>query len=290
MSGRWVILVGVACVSLQGGCAARFRAPPQPAAEYPTTAGMPAVWTLPAPRYGSWAYERRDLMQEGPAEDALYRRVTRPGRIMEGDLIGIPFLPLEAYLRRPEMTPARMNALPKAPLRRAYAALIIELDSPMPLYPLEIRPREPILEVSNLGCFDRNGHRIEYGSIEREVIAEGREDVLCPAGRFPGCIRLRLDLRFRFPWGPSVDVTEYLWLAEGFGEVQRVEHITGWIWLFWIESAYQYSLVSFEPAPTTGPTTQPAEELLNWSRMAVTFDRVFPRPRMSGLYVELVGE
>jgi len=290
VSGRCVILLAVACLFLQGGCAARFRAPPQPAAEHPATAGMPAVWSLPAPRYGSWFYERRDLMHEGPAEDALYRRVIRPGRILEGVLVGVPFLPLEGYLRRPEMTPAEMNALPKAPLRWAYAALLIELDSPMPLYPLEIRPGESILGVSNLGCFDRNGHRIEYGSIEREVIAEGREDVLCPAGRFVGCMRIRVDLRLRFPWGPSVDVTEYLWLAEGFGEVQRVEHITGWIWLFWIESAYQYALVSFEPAPATGPTTQPAEEPLDWSRIAVVFDRVFPRPRMSGMYVELVGE
>jgi hypothetical protein len=304
--GSLLHLVTMSCLLAAGvgGCVARFRAPPQQVATRPATTA-PEVWTLPGPRYGNWVYERRDLLRESPGEPVPYRRQTRPGRIIEGQLIGVPFLPLKDYFRRPEMTPAQMNALPKAPLQRAYAALMLELDSPMPLYPLRITVGEPVVGVSNIACFNRFGHRLDYGTIEREVTVEGVQDVTCRVGWFPECKRIRVHLRFRFPWGPSVDVSEYLWLADGLGEVKRVEHITGWIWLFWMESAYEYSLVSFEPV-TVPARTRPAasrilggrapdrqgapDERIDWSRIAVTFDQVFPQPRVSGMYVELVDE
>lgn len=290
--------VGAACVLFVGwgGCASRFHVPPPqtPAQPTTTTTSLPAMWKLPPPRYGNWLFERRDLLHEEPAGPSPYARQTRPGRIIEGRLIGSPFLPIKSYLRRPEMTPAEMNALPKAPLLRAYAALMLELDSPMPLYPLVMPWDASVIDVSNIGCFDRTGHRLDYGTITREVRVEGREGVFCRAGWFPDCVRLRIDLRLRFPWSPSVDVTEYLWLADGLGEVRRVEHITGWMWLFWIESAYEYSLASFEPVEAKSPTrpavSQPVAEPINWSCIAVVFDRVFPRPRVSGMYVEQVAD
>ncbi|MBN1488530.1 MAG: hypothetical protein JXA69_01315 [Phycisphaerae bacterium] len=267
------------------GCAGRFRPPPghdmpPPAAE------VAEIWTLPSPRLGHRIFERKNLMRN---ETDQYAQIVEPDRVIEGACIGRPFLAIREYLRRPEMTPREMESLPKAPLKAHYA-LMFELDSPRRLYPQQLRRGEPALATSRVGCFDQNGHRFCYGRVTRTAVTEGIEDVSCPAGEFKDCRRLRVELEFRFPWGPVVDVTRYMWLAEGVGEVRRIEHVRGVVWLLFLESAYEYLLVSFtptEPYVTSSPTSKPAEALGVWSCIAVLFDRTFPQPRVGGVLVEL---
>ncbi len=278
---------------LLAGCTSRFHSPaPYTAGPSPTaTDSAPREWVLPFPRDGDWVYERRDILRREPDLPVLYRRLTRPARIVEAELIDTPLLPIREYFRRPSMTPEEVNALPKAPLK-ARAALMIELDEPMPLYPARLPSDRPVVGSSVIRCYNRGGHRVAEGRIEREVTAEGLEDVTVPAGIFASCKRIRVDLRLRFPLGPTLDVTEYIWLADRLGEVRRIEHISGWFLIVPVESAYEYALVSFGavPAADTAPAVPGAGPPAHWSRLAVLFDRVFPGPSVSGLYVELVGE
>ncbi len=287
----------LACVLfvLTPGCAARFRTPARHVSAAPSTAASrPPAWTLSAPRNGEWVYERIDMLQDPPDLPVFYPRQTRTTREIQSALIGVPLLPIESYLRRPGMTPEEQNALPKLPMR-ARAIAMIEIEAPMPFYPAELPVDRPALATSPIGGFNRAGYRVAYGLLEREVFAEGIEDVTCPAGVFRDCKRIRVALRFRFEWGPTIDATEYLWLADGLGEVQRIEHIVGWFVLIPVESAYRYSLVSFTPAveatSAASPPAAPAPEGPKaWSRVLVTFDRVFPQPSVSGMYVELVRD
>ena len=267
------------------GCAGRFR-PPSGHDMPPRSVEAAEVWTLPSPRLGHRIFERKNLMRN---ETDQYAQIVEPDRVIEGACIGRPFLAIREYLRRPEMTPQEMESLPKAPLKAHYA-LMFELDSPRRLYPQRIHRGEPAVATSKIGCFDQNGHRFYYGRVTRTAVTEGLEDVSCPAGEFKDCRRVRVELAFRFPWGPVVDVTRYMWLAEGVGEVRRIEHVRGVVWLLFLESAYEYLLVSFAPAEphvASSSTSKPAEALGIWSCIAVLFDRTFPQPRVSGVLVEL---
>lgn len=284
---------GAALLFWLGGCLAGVRMPEAAPAPSSQASTRPSVWELPAGLEGRWVYERRDLVRRGRDDPEPYVRRISGGRIREGQLLNTVFLPIERYLRRPAMTPEQMEALPKAPLR-ARAALMVELDPPISLYPAQVSTTEPLVESAEVGLFDRRGHRIYLGRVEREIQTQGLEEVTCPAGTFRSCKRLRIGLRFRFPWGASADIDEYLWLDDAVGEVRRVERISVLYWVFWMEGAYEYRLVSYDPkpsAPAANRSGGPAEDggaPILWSRAAAVFDRVFPHPRLSGLYAERV--
>ena len=222
-----------------------------------------------------------NILQRDPELPALYARRMRRDRQLEGRLIEMPLRPLQDYLRRPDMTPEQARALPTPPFQN-LTAVVIELETPLPLYPSALRLDRAAVDASPIRRFHRSGYQTAEGTIEREVIAEGSEDVICPAGTFRGCKRIRVELRLRFLWGPNIDVTEYIWLADRLGEVRRIEHIQGCFFVFFLESAYQYSLLSFEPAADS----RPAVESPRWSRILATFDKVFPNPSLGGLCVE----
>jgi len=253
-----------------------------------------SAWKLPAGLEGRWVYERRDLVRRGRDDPEPYLRRISGGRVREGQLLDVVFLPIERYLRRPSARPEQMEAQPKAPLR-ARAALMVELDPPISLYPTSISTSGPLVESAEVGLFDRRGHRVYLGRVEREIQTQGLEEVTCPAGTFRSCKRLRIGLRFRFPWGASADIDEYLWLDDAVGEVRRVERISVLYWVFWMEAAYEYRLVSYEPeasgpvaADRSGKPEEDGNAPILWSRAAAVFDRVFPHPRLSGLYAERV--
>jgi len=210
----------------------------------------------------------------------------KTGLQTEGALITRRFLPLTTYIRRPEMSPEQLNALPKAPLL-GYAAVIVELDQPMPYYPATIRLGETVTNTSVIGCYDRLGRKFFPGTVQRTATAECYEDVTCPAGEFKQCKRMRIELKFRFPLAVSTDVTEYRWFADGVGEVRRLEHLTCVILVFWMEATYDYRLVSyFLDSPESQPTETPPRD---WTCIAALFDRTFPHPRLSGMHVELTS-
>jgi hypothetical protein len=266
------------------GCGGRFRVNQLKGPQTQPTTQAADVWHLPLPASGNWLWERHDLDAEPDAPRSLYVKKVSPGRQIEGGLIARRFPPLADCIRRPGMTPEQTRALPKAPIR-AYAAIILELSHPMPYYPAEIRIGQSVYGSAGAGCYDRFGRCFFYGTVERTATAEGYEDVTCPAGEYKQCKRIKIELRFRFPWNTNIDVTEYRWFADGVGEVRRLEHVDCTLWIFSLNATNDYLLVSFFPDATA---SQAADAPRNWSTIAVIFDRLIPHPRITGAYVELV--
>ena len=179
-----------------------------------------------------------------------------------------------------------MEGPPQPPLSGG-AAFFLEFDPPLAPFPSVIRPDQTAVTEVAVRYYDRTGRLRFRGTVERRVELEGLESVEVPAGRFADCLRLRADMRFRFPWGPRVDTTEYTWLARGVGEVRRIEHFEG-LALFWIVSeTVSHELAAYaEPAAPAeyAPGLRPARR---WWRAAVLFERWFPRPLVGGIHHQL---
>jgi hypothetical protein len=288
---RKVQVLSLLVCGLAAGCAREFRPPGKGVVQAPeaATASGPAVVSIGRTRYGRWVYERRSLMGGDSDTAQSYVRLVRPGRRIEGEFVGKQFGPIAGYLRRPEMTPEQMEGLPKAPIKhKRRAAYMIEIASPAPLCPESLRLGETQTDRSEIGVFDYRGHRTHLGTVERTAAAEGIEDVRTPAGLYPGCVRVRTEIAIRLSFAVRMDVELYQWFAPGFGEVRRVEHFTALVWVFWMESAYDYVLRAFVPDDVSAARAA-GERMRKWSRAAIWFDRTFPRPRVAGLYIELVN-
>ncbi|GMU20179.1 MAG: hypothetical protein AMXMBFR13_02780 [Phycisphaerae bacterium] len=292
--GRLAILQIGTCLGALvagAGCVARYE---PPKIEQPETAPAGSVLEagpyLRATRLGRWVYERVELRDEKRIEAGRYVRQYRSERMLEGLLEARPPAPLAEYLHHedsgggPEPQPRR-----PLPIFRHETLIPFEITEPMPSIPAELTSQHPIISSTPLHYYNRRGHRAATGTLTRRAEIEGTQDVDCPAGRFADCLRVRVDLEIRFPWGPTIDWTTRLWLSKEVGEVRRVQEFTGWMLIFFFGSAHEYLLVEHESAGLAAVSTQPADLAPAWGRGLVTMDRGFPHPQISGLAVDFAA-
>lgn len=245
-----------------------------------------------------WTYQRlRDGREEG-----TYVRQFEEGAYAEGALIGRAFLPLETYLAQPDGTASQPAATRPAvlgrkppPRRRAplggELGVIIVFDPPLPALPADVHIDEPIVWRSRLQCFGKSGDHWYNGSVRRRVQFEGLQDVRVGQLDFLACLRLRITTGFHFFWGPIFELTQYVWLARGVGEVRRVERVAGLELLLPFSAIERLDLIDYT-APTTG-ATEPSlltRDPRPWRALALELSETLPQPRIAGLRVELAEQ
>jgi hypothetical protein len=84
-----------------------------------------------------------------------------------------------------------------------------------------------------------------------------------------------------------VNLSEYLWLARGEGEIKRIERIQALIFPFFFDEVHVYEAVAGE---TTDVSEEPVSEgARGWEIMALVLDRFIPRLRVAGTLVQVVA-
>ena len=255
-------------------------------------------------------YLRSDLRR--PEEPVTpYHRLVTTGSQREGVFVGCEIDDLKPYLTRPgEAEPDRYLDWPTSGKDR-WLGLFLEFDPPLVYLPESVCSDTELCWECVLRIFNRWGHRLRVGQMKRSIRVEGHEDIVVDGVPYKACLRLVLDMRIRIRWGPWVDVTEYLWLARGVGEVRRVQRIQVWAFLLFFDEAYSYELAAgqekrrVKPATVrkageTRPTVAAGQErgrsvvshhpgpASAWSRMVIFLDRFLPRLRVGGMFIETV--
>ncbi len=281
---RWLAVLITVPMTWAAGCIGPWRPSSEHVVPDPKPEEVTLAPRLRANRIGRWVYEKRELpLTEDRPPTAYVRRIT-PRRISEGILEQGVLLPIERYLQ-PTGAPATRPAdaaRPAAPLPGG-TAVFFRLAEPMEPIPLELETTGPITAVTPISYFDYRGIERATGTLKRQVQIEGVEDVDCPAGRFEGCLRVRVDLSIHFPWVAIVDLTSYLWLSPRLGEVRRVQRLSGWFLIFWFGSAHEYRLVSCEPGPDV---PEPPAAPPQWACGALLLQGAFPHPRIAGMVID----
>jgi hypothetical protein len=142
-----------------------------------------------------------------------------------------------------------------------------------------------------LRYYNRDAIEVQQGTVERRIDLEGFETVEAEGVEYAGCLRLKVETKFRIDRGPRVDATEYVWLAADVGEVRRVEHVSGIAWPVYFNQIHTYELLRDPATPRPQPSAarlvgDRPPILQAWSRCAVFLDRLLPRPRLGGLAAE----
>ena len=153
--------------------------------------------------------------------------------------------------------------------------------------PASIDAGQGLTQDMQLRYYNRDGKRTKRGTVRRQIEFEGFETVEAAGRVYPDCARLKIDTCIRIHWGPHVDVTEYVWLARGVGEVRRIERFTGLALLAHFSEVNTYEAIAVPPLGQ-GATTRPRPAGEVWLRCAVYLDRLLPHPRLGGLAAELV--
>jgi hypothetical protein len=285
-----LIVCVLACYTCVGSCTGPWRPPPHIAAPQMHSGPVELASFLRPSPVGRWLYERRELtFGSTRTTDSYVRRITGD-RMAEGVLEPLPFPPVSYYLPAAEpesetTSPATQPAArsrPAAPLKGGLG-LLFELDEPLPPIPPELSADAPHTASTTIRYYDRHGKLDAEGTLSRVAEIEGIEDVECPAGLYEDCLRVRVDLTFRFGWGHVVEWTSYMWLSPQVGEVRRIQRMWGRVWVLWFSSAHEYRLVSFEPEQMTPVSMGPTAA---WSRGAILLDQGFPHPRIGGMVVD----
>jgi hypothetical protein len=229
----------------------------------------------------------RQNLREPDSPPSTYVQVIERDRRIEGSLVGREMKRLADYLL-PGQTVRKRPGLPwPAELADHGTALFLELLSPVAKIPLRVPTSESVRTVTELRCYDRHGLRPKDGRLERVVAFEGFETVRVGGETYVGAARLKVDSKVRIRWGPRVDITEYVWLARGEGEVRRIEHVRGLAWLVIIDEVYGYERVG-DDEPSAVLASQVPAGPEQWSCIAVHLDRSLPHPRVGGLAVDIV--
>lgn len=253
---------------------------------------------LRANRLGRWLYERIELPEREGRPIRMHVRQVDRERLREGVLEDRPFLKLEEYLDlkrvatrtadEPAATqPAGRDGLtqrrPRAPLDGGTGIFFRLTDAADPM-PLELESEKTITSETAVVYYNYRGIPQAKGRLYRCTEFEGIEDIECPAGRFEGCVRIRVDLRIRFPWVAIVDLTTYLWLSPEVGEVRRVQRLSGWFLVFPFVSADEYRLVCY--GPSAEAAQPPACAAAMWKTGAVLLEGDYPGIRIAGMVID----
>ena len=282
--GRSMVLALLVMLGLVGGCMRQWR-PLEPVTTTPSVDTRPALADcINANRRGIWIYEERELTGGDDAPTATYVRQVTANRITEGYLWNRSFRPLDDYLQLDDATTSRPadDTRPAAPIEGG-TVIFFRLTEPADPIPLELESTPIIASTTPIRYFNYRGQPSSMGTLERCVSVETFEDVDCPAGHFPQCARLRIDLKVHFPWVAVVNLTTHLWLSPEVGEVRRVQQFSGWFLIFWFGRTDEYRLVSHLSAPDATGTVAPPR----WSTAALLLTGAYPRPKIAGMAIDL---
>ena len=279
-----LVLLSVGSLTLGTGCLGAWRPSLESVREVPSVAPIDLAEYLPAVPFCR-SYLRSDLRRTDESASPYERQADTMQR-RDGLFADLDLGDLTQYLYQPESEePARYLTWP-APEASRWLGLFMEFDPPLIYLPATIDAETEVRCRSDVCVFDRWGHRMRTGTVERTVRVEGFEDVLATDVSYRACLRLAIDTQIRVPWSARVDLTEYLWLAPGIGEVKRVERIQVLaVPFFYFDEAYVSELAA-EPESVAEtvrdhPTPEPA-----WARLAILLDRFLPRLRVGGVLVE----
>jgi len=269
---------------------------------------------------GKRVYQRRNL--RNPDEPAQpYPRRPAPGALREGLLAGrgVPGTGGSArfqddsrngvaeYLNDSAEARKLRGELWPMDAGKTSVAFFLEFDPPLVDLPARVAADSPFAQRCRVRCYNRDAELWREGTAIRRTYFEGLESISAGGHPYVDCARLRIDTRIRLPWGPRVNLATYLWLAPKFGEVRRVEQISGLALLVHFDEVYEYELIEPIPKqagesgkkaapPTTRPergepTTRPSDaaphDSVAWSRCAVFLDRSVPHPRLGGMMIDL---
>ena len=276
------------CV-IAGGCAPRWRPPLDNVVSGQAGLRVELADYL-APPGVTRVFTRRNLLD--PADPSRrYVRHSEGNAVQEGQLIG-RVDPADLAKLSPDTDAAPFAEFEWPEIEDGIGAgFFLEFDPPVPRYPPFLAPGLTLVYESAIRYYDWRGRFREDAAATRTAVWEGLEDL----PDRPGCLRIRIETDFRMGWGTRVRVTEYVWLARGFGEIRRVERLEGYAFLLPFEAAYEYTLTGGNAAArTASPPGQspdsvasPASPPGEWRRCAVFLDRTYPRPRLAGVAVEL---
>lgn len=291
---------GVILLFWLSGCVGQWRPSNEHVSQPQQTRSVARLEScLRANRLGRWVYERMELPERQGRPVRMHVRRIDVERLSEGVLDDRPFLKLDEYLelkpaaaaQSPHEPPATQPAggdgttppRPRAPLAGGTCIFFRLAEAADPMPP-ELESEKTITSETPVVYYDYRGVPQAKGTLSRCSELEGFEDVDCPAGRFEGCARLRVDLKVYFPWVAIVDLTTYLWLAPEVGEVRRVQRLSGWFLVFPFASADEYRLVSFTPtAATTRMVSCPAQM---WKTGVVLLEGDYPGIRIGGMVID----
>ncbi len=274
--------VAVLVLSGVAGCGRAWR----PSLEAVRTNELPTTFSLseylPYGPDAVWVYDRSTDSQSPdavmPYRCLIVGTETREGCFADGMLSGLSSRLIETDQSGPD-DPARNPSL----LGDKHG-FILTFEPAAALYPETFSPGEVFEAAADIHYFDRTGRHQAKGTATRRVHCEGVESVTTPAGAFEDCLRLRIEMKFHLHWGPTIETTEYCWLARHVGLVRRIERITGIAWIFLVNSTTEYVLAKHGPRPSS-PT---GYAQLRLRCTAVALDRWLPHPTVGGMFHELV--
>ncbi len=275
----WVFL-------LLGGCSSNWRPPLHAVQLVPNNAVIDLTRYAPSGLPAARTY-RRTNVRSGADTPGVYERVYHAGVRTEGVLADREVAEVSGYLG-PDAPLAvdRWKLWPEG-AESSGAAFLLEFDPPLTCLPASIEAGHPTSQRVALRYFNRDGRNTRRGWVERACELEGYQAVEAGGVRFDHCARLKIDTKLRIHRGPRVDVTEYVWLAPGVGEVRRTEKVQGWTLLLYFDELHNYELLTAgaQGAPGDNTARRVGEA---WSCCAVFLDRLLPHPRLGGLIAELV--
>jgi hypothetical protein len=231
-------------------------------------------------------YARRSLPLDENELGVIYARQITRDRISEGVLECEPLLPIERYLEPADSSDSQPadDHRPRAKLSWGMP-IFFDLDKASDPIPAVLDELNKTGTETGIAYFDALGRRVSDGKLTHEVEIEGIEDVTCPAGHFPRCMRVRIRLNVRFPWIFVVDLTSYIWLSPEVGEVRRVQRLSGWFVIFPFGTTREYRLISYD-LPQASQDRQPLPPP-RWARGVLVFGGMYPHPEIAGMVIDL---
>ena len=278
----WIITLPVALLFVCAGCGRPWR----PTLETVRTTELPPTFALAdylALVPGSeWLYERSTPNTSPRADVTTFRRVLTETAMTEGQLVGRSVPELHPVLNRSN-GPSKKERATLSTFLKGGSAFLVTFDPAIPLYPETLVPGETVQEQTKLLYYDYQGRYGYHGTVTRRVTLEGLETVETPSGMYTDCLRLRIDTEFRLDWALWADITDYVWLAAGVGEVRRIERTAGVAWIFLFDATTEYRLIRHTPAhtPSSAPLDNPRPRC-----SALLLERGFPRLLVGGLHHE----
>jgi len=279
-----VLLAIVGIFILTEGCSQAWRPSMESVREVPPVAVIDLADYLPEVPH-SRVYLRSDLRHTEEAVTSYERHVERMRR-RDGVFSGLELGDLTRYFVQSEdEEPERYFKWP-VPQTGRWLGFFMEFDPPLVYMPATVRRDAQTQCRSSIRLFDFWGHRLRPGTVERIVRVEGFESIVADKVSYPECLRLVAETRVRIPWSARVNLTEYLWLARGIGEVRRVERLGVLVFPFvYFHEAFAYELAA-EQESAVGATHSRPSRGPAWARLAILLDRFLPRLRVGGVLVE----
>lgn len=233
------------------------------------------------------AYLRRNLRLPDGSVTPFVRQLD-PCGLGDGVFVDRDVDDLAQFIAAPgEAEPVQHLDWPVSDKGRTLGVLM-EFDPPLVYLPPTICANEAAVFQAGLRVYDRWGHPLRTGTAKRTIRMEGYETIEADGVVYEVCLRLAAETHIRLRWGPRIDVTEYLWLARGVGEVKRAERIQALAFLFYSDVACAYELVAGQD-PTVREEGYRPPRMAAWARVAIFVDRLLPRLRVGGILVEYAG-